>query len=113
MGDYAAVDSVIDAWVKATGSTLFTEWADRPARFFHIPGKAPFECFQISVGAPSAGEITVFARAIDTNDDSDAELQQNWQGSIAELDAMLSAATGTIEVWKERPGSNARRGPKQ
>jgi hypothetical protein len=108
MGDYSAVDGVIKAWVKATGSTLFKEWADQPARFFHIPGKAPFECFQVSVGAPSAGVVTVYARAIDTNDDGEAELEQNWQGPVADLDAMLAAAIAAIEIWKERSGSDLR-----
>jgi hypothetical protein len=35
MSSYAEVDDVIAAWVKATGSTLFTEWAGcgfRPRR---------------------------------------------------------------------------------
>jgi len=62
MSDYAAVDGVIDDWVKATGSTLFTEWAGQPARFFHVPGAPPSECFQISIEPPSADAVTVRAR---------------------------------------------------
>lgn len=88
---------------ESDSSTLFTRSADQPARFFHIPGKAPFECFQVSVGMLSVGTVTVLARAIDTNDDSETELEQLWQGSVAELDAMLAAAIAAIETWKERP----------
>lgn len=103
MSDYAAVDGVIDAWVKATGSTLFTEWAGQAARFFHIPGVPPFECFQISIELPSADGVSVRARAIDTNDDCEMELEKTWHGSVAELDVMLSTAVATIETWKGRP----------
>jgi hypothetical protein len=108
MSDYAAVDGVIDAWVKATGSTLFREWNGRPARFFHVPGKPPFECFQISIKPPLADAVSVQARAIDTNDDSELELEKHWCGSVAKLDAMLSAAVVTIEGWKRRAEENHR-----
>jgi hypothetical protein len=103
MSDYAAVDRVIDAWVKATGSTLFTDWAGQPARFFHIPGKPPFECFQISIQPPAGHAVSVLARAIDTNDDSELEFEKSWHGSVAELDAMLSEAVETVERWRGRP----------
>ena len=99
--NYATVDGVIDAWVETTGSTLFTEWAGEPARFFHVPGKPPFECFQVSIDPPSADRVKVLARSIDTNDDS--ELEQTWHGPVSELDAMLSAAMAAIETWRERP----------
>lgn len=108
MTNYAAVDATIDAWVKATGSMLFTEWAGQPARFFHLPGKPPFGCFQVSVEPSSADAVTVLARAIDTNEDSELELQQTWQGSVGELDAMLSAAVATIDTWKQRPQAERR-----
>ena len=100
---YAEVDSVIEAWVKATGSTLFTEWADKPARFFHNPGAPPHECFQISIKPPSGDKIVLFARAIDTNDDTEMEMEQTWEGPISGLDAMLASAVATIERWKARP----------
>lgn len=102
MNPYSEVDSVIDAWVNATGSTLFTEWADEPSRFFHIPGDPPHECFQIVVFPPSADRIVVQAAAIDTNDDTEREMLQSSEGSVAELDAMMSAAVATIETWKRR-----------
>lgn len=101
MSDYASIDKLIDRWAVATGSTLFIEWAGRPARFFYIPGKPPFECFQISVDPPSADGISVFAVSVDTNDES--EFEQAWHGSAKELDSMLSAAVAAIEIWKERP----------
>ena len=105
MNPYADVDGVIDAWVKATGSSLFTEWAGGPARFFHIPGAPPFECFQVSVHAPQGGRVAVTARAIDTNDDTEHEMDQTWDGSVAELDAMLAIAIATVRQWLDRERS--------
>jgi hypothetical protein len=102
MSAYAEVDGVIDAWVKATGSKLFTEWADAPARFFYLPGDPPFEIFQVSVSLPRNGQTTVSARAIDTNDDSEEEMDQTWDGPVAQLDEMLGVAIDTIKGWKGR-----------
>jgi hypothetical protein len=100
MSDYAAIDGVIDAWVIATGSTLFRKWAGQPARYFHLPGQPPFECFQISIDLPSADAVCVYARAIDTNDDTELELEKCWKGPAAGIDAMLRMAVETIEAWK-------------
>ena len=102
MTTYAELDGVINSWVRATGSTLYTEWAGAPARFFHIGGDAPFECFQVSVGTAPDSEVTVTARAIDTNDDTDEDMDETWEGPAAELDGMLSKAVATIEEWKSR-----------
>jgi hypothetical protein len=102
MSAYADVDGVIAGWVEATGSTLFTEWAHAPARYFHIPGDPPFECFQISVQPPENGRTAVLARAIDTNDDGEAQMDQSWEGPIGELDAMLRTAVATVGEWKAR-----------
>jgi hypothetical protein len=106
MATYAELDGVIDHWVKLTGSTLFTEWAGAPARFFHIHGTPPFECFQISIDPSPAHHVTVLARAIDTNDDSESSMEETWEGAAEELSSMLESAVTTIEKWKERPGSN-------
>ena len=102
MNPYADVDDVIDAWVKATNSQLFTEWADKPARFFHIAGEAPYECFQITVFPPSAGRIVVQAAAIDMNGDSEEEMLRISEGLVEELNTMMAASVGAIEAWKER-----------
>jgi hypothetical protein len=102
MNPYVEVDSVIDAWVKATGATLFTEWADRPSRYVHIPGDPPFECFQIVVFPPRDDRIVVQVAAIDTNDDTELEMLQTSEGSVGELEAMLATAIATIETWKRR-----------
>ena len=103
MTSFANLDGVIYAWVKATGSTLYTEWAGAPARFFHIAGDAPFECFQISISTALEEQVTVTARAIDTNDDSEDGMDNAWEGPAAELDGMLSNAVATIEKWQSRP----------
>ena len=107
MTAYNEVDDVIAAWVKSCCSTLFTEWAGKPARYFHMPGAAPFECFQISVSPPAEGIIGVVARAIDTNDDTEMELEKTWDGPVAELNTMLASATETIQQWATRSQKSA------
>jgi hypothetical protein len=102
MSPYAEVDPIIEKWVERLGSKLLLEWADRPARWFHIPGDPPFECFQISIDPPSSGRISVHARAVDTNDDIEDELELSWTGQVAELDAMMAAAVDRIAIWKPR-----------
>lgn len=102
MTGYEDVDGVIATWVKSTGSTLFTEWADAPARFFYVPGDPPFECFQVSISLPEDGRTAVTARAIDTNDDTENELDRVWEGAVGELLQMLAAAMANIEEWKAR-----------
>ena len=107
MGSFADIDGVIAKWVRAVDATLNTEWADAPARFFHIPGDPPFECFQISVQVPEGGQTSVTARAIHTNDDTDEQMDKTWRGPIGDLDGMLGAADALVETWKGRE----RRGP--
>lgn len=102
MSGYADVDKVIKRWVKATRSTLYTTCAGAPRRAFHIPGDPPFECFQVSIGEPVDGKTTVSAWAIDTNDDTDDQMEQTWAGAVEELDGMIEAAVATIEKWKRR-----------
>lgn len=102
MSGFADIDGVIAKWVRAADTTLYTEWADAPARFFHIPGDPPFECFQISVQVPQGGQTSVTARAIDTNDDTDEQMEKTWRGPISDLDGMLGAAVALVEKWKER-----------
>lgn len=99
---YAEVDAVIAKWVGALGATLSTQWDNAPARFFYTSGDPPFECFQISVDPPSDGQVSVYAIAVDTNDDTDDELTASWIGRIAEIDAMLAKAVDTVEGWKRR-----------
>ncbi|HEX4739617.1 MAG TPA: hypothetical protein VH331_18875 [Allosphingosinicella sp.] len=100
MSDYAEVDGIIGAWVNATGSTLFTEWAGKPSRFFHLPGKPPHESFQIVVFPPAEGSVVVQAASVDTNDDS--EFLELWEGPTGELDAMLETAVATVDRWRNR-----------
>ena len=98
MNGYADVDGVIAKWVRSADSTLYTEWADAPARFFHIHGDPPFECFQISVQAPEGGLTAVTARAIDTNDDTDEETFRPYTGHVPadSTQLLLVAATATL-----------------
>ncbi|WDF71481.1 hypothetical protein [Novosphingobium sp. KACC 22771] len=100
MTAYAEVDPIIDVWARANVKKLFNEWAGRPARFAYLPGLRPFECFQISIDAPLLGCITVHARSVDTDDES--EFEQCWEGPIDTLPAMLEEATGTVQEWLSR-----------
>lgn len=102
MSDFADIDGVVAKWVRAADTTLYTEWANAPARFFHIAGDPPFECFQISVEVPEAGRTSVTARAIDTNDDTDKQMVKTWRGPIGDLDEMLGAAVALVVTWKGR-----------
>jgi hypothetical protein len=65
------------------GSALVYEWNGEPARFFYAPGDPPFECFQISVERVEPREVAVYARAVDTNDDTENELARSWTGTPA------------------------------
>lgn len=104
MTPYAEVDPIIDAWAAGTAKKLFTEWADRPARFAYLPGLRPFECFQISVDQPHGGRIAVLARSIDTDDDS--ELEERWEGAVENLLTMLEEATDRVRRWANRSSAN-------
>ena len=106
MNDYADVDCVIQRWVEATGSTLFTDWDGKPFRYFHVPGEPPNECFQVVVFPPSSEAVTVQAASIDTNDDS--EFLEVWEGAISDLDALLGTAVAAVQSWKDRNYTNER-----
>jgi hypothetical protein len=107
MSGYADIDGVIDTAVKAAGSTLVTEWAGTAARYFHVPGDPPFECFQVSVRPPENGRTSVTARAIDTNDDTEEEMDQTWEGPLEQLCEMLGSALAIVEKWKTRGRTKA------
>jgi len=102
MDAYSELDATIEACVAAHSSQLFTEWASKPARYFHIPGDPPFECFQVSVEPPSPCKVAVFVRAIDTNDDTENELERRLEGSVKDLSRILDDAIHTINGWKLR-----------
>lgn len=107
MNPYAAVDEIIDFWIKASGSKLFTGSVAEPARFFHLGGTPPYECFQVNIFPPSADRIEVFARAIDTNDNTEFDMQKRWEGPVFELSDMIASALELIEHWKLRPIANS------
>lgn len=47
-------------------------------------------------------QTSVTARAIDTNNDTEQQMDKTWQGPIQDLDRMLSAAVDIVEAWKGR-----------
>jgi hypothetical protein len=102
MDGFSNLDPIIATWVEHLGSKLFTEWAGAPARFFYTPGDPPFEVFQISVDVPHDGRTAVHARAVDTNDETDDQMDLTWEGPSVDLDTMLSLAVETINGWKAR-----------
>jgi len=100
MDAYRNIDAIIKRKVRETGSTLFSEWAGGPSRFFHMPGDPPWECFQVVIFPPERGAIVVQAASIDTNDG--AEMLEVWQGPEGELDTLLDTAIAQIGAWKRR-----------
>ena len=102
MNPYADIDDIIAARVKLSGSEIFTEWAGEPARFFHLSGDPPFDHFQISIAVPKAGRTKVTACAIDTNDNTEEEMNQTWEGPTEDIDSLLRVAMTTVEGWKAR-----------
>ena len=88
--------------MSAFGSKLSTDWDGDAARFFYTPGDPPFEVFQISISPPFADRVQVFARAADTNDDTEEDLEGEWSGSTSELDGLIEIAVATIDGWKSR-----------
>lgn len=103
MSPFDEIDSVIEACAASVGSTLLGERLVDTRRWFHLPGDPPFECFQIVVWPPSNGKITVQAGAIDTNDNTEREMIDVWEGPIIKLASMLDNALATVEGWKARP----------
>lgn len=99
------VESVVSACVSSIGSTLFGGDGADPRLWFHLAGDPPHECFQIAVWPPNSGSITVQAAAIDTNDDTEADMIEVWEGPVADLAAMLTTALATVKTWRERPKS--------
>ena len=93
---------MIEACVRTHGTTLFKGEAASHRRYFHLPGDPPFECFQVVIEPPSASRIEVWAFAIDTNDDTEEEMEQSWEGPVENLSGLLASAIDTIEIWKGR-----------
>lgn len=102
MDGYSDLDPIIAKWVGLLDTTLFTEWAGAPARFFWTSGDPPFESFQISIDPPQNGRVKVYARATDTNDHTDDAMDTFWEGSSTDLDNMLARAVEVVNAWKAR-----------
>jgi hypothetical protein len=100
MNPFAAIDDHLARRTTADGWELSTEWADAPARYFHIHGDRPWDCFQVNIVAPSTDRMTVTARSIDTNDG--IEFEAIFSGAVGDFPRLLAAAVKTIEVWKGR-----------
>lgn len=102
MNPYAPIDDAITACVTSLGTTLFSVWGDQPARYFHVSGDPPFECFQISIAAPTNGSVIVWARAIDTNDGTGDYMERCWEGPVADFAELLASAVARVDQWRGR-----------
>lgn len=100
MDPYSIIDAQLERRAAENGWAVVREWAEAPARFFYIGGRAPFDCFQISIDPPAVGAVVVTARSVDANDDQ--ELEQIWRGEVAEFDSLLTSAVALVETWKSR-----------
>ncbi|MFE9085130.1 hypothetical protein ACQKKG_13420 [Brevundimonas sp. NPDC003935] len=100
MDPYSIIDAQLDRRAAENGWTVVKEWAEAPARFFYIGGRAPFDCFQIVIDPPAADAVVVTARSVDSNDDQ--EFEQTWRGGVAEFDSLLSSALALVETWRSR-----------
>jgi hypothetical protein len=96
------VESVVSACVSSIGSTLFGGDEVDPRLWFYISGDPPHECFQIVVWQPMEANISVQAAAIDTNDDTEDEMIEVWEGPTVDLAAMLKTALATAQAWRDR-----------
>ncbi len=94
---YAEVDDTIDRWVQQNGLTLVREWQGE-ARFWYISRGS--ECYQIAIGEPHDGLVTVRAAGVETDDD--AELLSEWSATLDELEKTLATATERIDAWAGR-----------
>lgn len=100
MDPYSIIDAQLDRRAAENGWAVVREWAEAPARFSYIGGRAPFDCFQISIDPPAVGAVVVTARSVDTNDNQ--EFEQTWRGEVAEFDSFLTSAVALVETWKSR-----------
>lgn len=99
MSGYDELDDTIKKW---SDFPVFTEWAGSPARYFYLPGDPPFECFQVNITLLRDDKVAVRASAVDTNDDTETEMDQTWEGPVSDLDRMLGVARAAIDSWKTR-----------
>ena len=100
MNPFAPLDAELFRRAADEGWKLSLEWDGSPARFFYTGGDAPYECFQVSIEPPSAGQVRIFALSVDTNDDQ--EFEESWRGAVADFPELLEAALCQIEIWKRR-----------
>lgn len=94
---YAAIDAVIESWVRRHGLALNTEWQGEARFWYTSRGR---ECFQISVAPPIAEVVTVHAWSVETDDD--AEFHGQWRVNLPDLEGALATATSSIDLWSGR-----------
>jgi hypothetical protein len=104
--NYSSIDPDITAWIERNSLHLFTNFADREARFVYVSSNIG-ECFQISISEPQSSSVTIIACDIETFNDEEMELIVNVeQGKIGTaLEDMLN----TVYGWMKRRDASATR----
>ena len=96
---YAAIDPVVQEWVKANALVLFTSWAEAPARFCYLSSRQG-ECLQISIDPPDAGNVRIHVWDIETANDE--EVHMEWSIAASELRQGLDVSLNAARKWFER-----------
>ena len=98
---YAKIDSTIRAWTEKHRLTLFNgiEGMDHSLRCVYISSEKG-ECFQIWVGQPESGQVSIHAADVETH--LDETLRQDWSVSVENLEAALENALARVQSWMNR-----------
>ncbi len=87
---YEGVDRTINEWAGENSLTLFTAWPGGECRACYTSSPQG-ECFQISIEPPTAGNVGIDARSIETLNDE--ELHERWSVAVGSL-------RNALEIWK-------------
>jgi hypothetical protein len=87
---YEGVDRTINEWASENSLTLFTAWPGGECRACYTSSPQG-ECFQISIEPPTAGNVGIDARSIETLNDE--ELHERWSVAVGSL-------RNALEIWK-------------
>jgi hypothetical protein len=96
MSQYAEIDPQITRWVEKNSFKLFDRWADRDIRSVYVSSEAG-ECFNISIGAPLNGEVSLLVWYVEGPKDPGPE--QEWKVKTADIENALDEAFQTVLGW--------------
>lgn len=96
MAGYDEIDSVIRSWAERHSLVLFTEFADREARFAYVSSNDS-ECFQISIQPPAGGRVAVAVQCVEGR--RDLEVPNETVIALADLEATLDNVFEFVLDW--------------